>query len=104
MELADFSRPGERKKLIWAAVLGLIAIIFLWWAFIGFGKSTPTVPARPSQTWSPLGRAAPPRTVNSLNSGSTEPQLADISYMQEIPPVSQGSATKIGRASCRERV
>ena len=36
MELADFSKPGERKKLIWAAVLGLIAIIFLWWTFIGF--------------------------------------------------------------------
>ena len=95
MELADFSRPGERKKLIWAAVLGLIAIIFLWWTFIGFGKSTPTVPARPSQTSSTLGRSAPPRTVNNLNSGSTEPQLADISYMQEIPPVSQGSATNV---------
>ena len=48
MELADFSKAGERKKLIWAAILGLIAIIFLWWTFIGFGKSTPTVTPRPS--------------------------------------------------------
>ena len=93
MELADFSKPGERKKLIWAAVLGLIAIIFLWWTFIGFGKSTPTVP-RPSPTSSALGRSAP-RAVNSVNSNSTEPQLADISYMQEIPPVSQGSGRNV---------
>jgi hypothetical protein len=95
MELADFSKPGERKKLIWAAVLGLIAIIFLWWTFIGFGKSTPRVPARPSPTSSTLGRSAPPRAVNSGNSNSTEPQLADISYMQEIPPVSPGSGTNV---------
>lgn len=91
MELADFSKPGERKKLIWAAVLGLIAIIFLWWTFIGFGKSTPTVTSRPSPTSSTLGRAAPPRAANSVNSNSTDPQLADISYMQEIPTVSPGS-------------
>jgi len=94
MELADLSKPGERKKLIWAAVLGLIAIIFLWWTFIGFGKSTPTVPARPSPTSSTLGRSAPSRAVSSV-SNNTEPQLADISYMQEIPPVSPGSGPTV---------
>jgi hypothetical protein len=95
MELADFSKAGERKKLIWAAILGLIAIIFLWWTFIGFGKSTPTVTPRPSPTSSTLGRSAPPRAVNSVNSNSAEPQLADISYMQEIPPVTPGSGLTV---------
>jgi hypothetical protein len=83
MELADFSKPGERKKLIWAAVLGLIAIIFLWWTFIGFGKSTPTAPTRPSTSTTLGNRPAPSRPANNVNT-STEPQLADISYMQEV--------------------
>ena len=42
MPLVDLNKPGEKKKLIWAAVLGLVAIIFLWWTFFGFGSSTPS--------------------------------------------------------------
>src|SRR6187549_2595285 len=84
MELSDFSKPGEKKKLIWAAVLGLIAIVFLWWTFIGFGRSTPTAPARTTPTSKALGnRANQSRPVNSSSTG-TEPQLANISYMQEV--------------------
>ncbi|PYS73343.1 MAG: hypothetical protein DMF69_05120 [Acidobacteria bacterium] len=49
MELADLSKPGEKKKLIGAAVLGLVAIIFLWWTFIGFGSSKPTPSPSPSR-------------------------------------------------------
>jgi len=93
MELADFSKPGERKKLIWAAVLGLIAIIFLWWTFIGFGRSNPTTHARSSTASPTLGnRSAPARAANNVNS-STEPQLADMSYMQEV--VLQGPGTNV---------
>jgi len=90
MELADFSKPGERKKLIWAAVLGLIAIIFLWWTFIGFGRSNPTPPARSSTASG--NRSAPVRAANNVNS-STEPQVADMSYMQEV--VLQGAGTNV---------
>ena len=44
MQLSDISNPEERKKLIWAIVLGLIAIVFLWWAIFGFGsRPKPTV-------------------------------------------------------------
>jgi TIG domain-containing protein len=46
MELADLSRPGEKKKLIWAGILGLAAIILLWWTFFGFGSSS--APSRPT--------------------------------------------------------
>ena len=42
MPLVDLTRPGEKKKLIWAAALGFGAIIVLWWALFGFGSSTPT--------------------------------------------------------------
>jgi hypothetical protein len=85
MELGDFSKPGEKKKLISAAVLGVIAIIFLWWTFIGFGKSNPTAPTRTSPPPSTVGTRSSVglRPINDNNT-STEPQLADISYMQEV--------------------
>lgn len=35
----DLSKPGEKKKLIVASILGLVALVFLWWTFIGFGSS-----------------------------------------------------------------
>ena len=84
MESADFSKPGEKKKLIWAAVLGLIAIVFLWWTFIVFGKSTPTTPTKTSTTSSGSGnRTTASRPINNAND-STESQLANISYMEPL--------------------
>src|SRR6185503_17915475 len=61
MALIDLSRPGEKKKLIWAAVLGLVAIIFLWWVFFGFGSSSSrtTRAANPSATPRPAGQSTP---------------------------------------------
>ncbi len=41
MALVDLSKPGEKKKLIVAAVLGLGAILVLYWVLIGFGSSPP---------------------------------------------------------------
>jgi hypothetical protein len=40
MQAIDLTKPGERRKLIWAAVLGFVALIVLWWAFFGFGGSS----------------------------------------------------------------
>lgn len=42
MQLADLSKPGEKKKLIVAGALGLVAIVFLWWVLIGFDSGTKT--------------------------------------------------------------
>lgn len=39
MQINEIRNSDERKKLIWALVLGLVAIVFLWWAFFGFGGS-----------------------------------------------------------------
>jgi len=43
MPLVDLSKTGEKKKLIWAAALGFVAILFLWWTLIGFNSGTRTV-------------------------------------------------------------
>jgi hypothetical protein len=66
MQLVDLSKPGEKKKLIVAAVLGLIAIVFLWWTLIGFGSGTPTPPA-PRAGASP----APPRGPQTTTPGAS---------------------------------
>lgn len=68
MQSIDLSKPGERKKLIWAGLLGFAALIVLWWALFGFGggsRSTTTSPraaATPStpRTQAAATRAAPP--------------------------------------------
>jgi hypothetical protein len=68
MQLVDLSKPGEKKKVIWAGALGLVAIIFLWWTLIGFdtGPSTSST-ARPAASPTPArgGTPAAPRTDNT---------------------------------------
>jgi hypothetical protein len=44
MQKINLGNPGEQKKLIWAVVLGLAAIVFLWWTFFGFGGSSNPTP------------------------------------------------------------
>jgi hypothetical protein len=66
MALVDLSKPGEKKKLIFAAVLGLGAILMLYWVLIGFDSrpqparttATPT-PQRPTTTAQRNTPAAP---------------------------------------------
>ena len=53
MQAIDLSKPGEKKKLIWAALLGLGAILVLWWVLFGFGSGSPTTTARPTATPTP---------------------------------------------------
>ena len=49
MALVDLNKPGEKKKLIVAAGLGLGAILVLYWVLIGF-DSRPATPARTTTT------------------------------------------------------
>lgn len=58
MQATDIRNPGERKKVIGAIVLGLLAIILLWWAFIGFGSSGNPVTQRVAPRPSPSPRGA----------------------------------------------
>ena len=57
MALVDLSKPGEKKKLIVAGVLGLGALLVLYWVLIGFDSGRPqprttatATPPRPTTT------------------------------------------------------
>ena len=50
---SEISNPKERKKIIGAAVLGLVAVILLWWTFFGFGGSSGNTPPRAAGTPTP---------------------------------------------------
>ena len=80
MQLVDLSKPGEKKKLISAGVLGLVAIIVLWWTFIGF-DSGPSTPARPAASSSPqrtAQQATPQRPV------SVSPEVKNAQAFSEL--------------------
>ena len=55
MQASDIRNPTERNKLILAAALGLIALLFLWWTFFGFGGSANKVASRPVGQPTPSG-------------------------------------------------
>src|SRR5687768_3987904 len=53
MQSSEVRNPSERNKLILAAVLGLVAIVFLWWTFFGFGGSSTPVSRQPANQPTP---------------------------------------------------
>ena len=81
MPMVDLSKPGEKKKLIWAAVLGLVAIIVLWWTFIGFDSGTSSTAARPAASPTPQ-RAAQQNTQRP--NGNVSPEVKKAQDFTEV--------------------
>ena len=81
MSLVELSKPGEKKKLIWAGALGLVAIIVLWWTFIGF-DSGPKTAARPTATPTPQ-RAAQQNPQRPAN-GTVSPEVKNLEAFTEV--------------------
>jgi hypothetical protein len=85
MQAVDLSRPGERKKVIWAGVLGLVAIVFLWWAFFGFGGSKPTnTPTRATSTPSGPGSRTTATTAPQQTQAAPSSQALDLAQISPI--------------------
>src|SRR5918996_2753152 len=84
MQVVDLNRPGEKKKLIWAAILGFVAIVFLWWTFVGFGSSSTSSRSSVRPTPTPT----PQRVVRQANqqeaNGTVPPAIADFSSIRKI--------------------
>ena len=85
MQAVDLSKPGEKKKLIMAAVLGVVALIILYWALFGFGGSTPAPRAAATPT---PARNTQPGTLplrQQQNAGATtSPDIATLGLMTPI--------------------
>ena len=86
MPAVELNKPGEKKKLIAAAVLGLVAIVFLWWTFIGFGSSSSGSRAtvRPPATASPSPAAQRGRPGNQRANDATANAVLDLSNVREV--------------------
>lgn len=83
MPLVDLNKPGEKKKLIVAAVLGLVAIVFLWWTFFGFGSSpSRTANVRPAASPTPQ----PQRPAGQNNAANNRP-TADVLDLAVFRPI-----------------
>lgn len=75
MQRIDLSKPGERKKLIWAGILGVVAIMFLWWTFFGFGGRATPNPQRPTVA---------PGTTTSSTSAKTKVDGGQASALTDL--------------------
>jgi hypothetical protein len=94
MQISDINNPGDRKKLIWALGLGLVAILFLWWTFFGFGGTTKRTANRNTQNpnVSPGSRTAVnPAPIESGDELQTPPleQLRPVSYSVTPPSIAE---------------
>jgi hypothetical protein len=89
MQMTDINNPAERKKLILALALGVIALLLLWWAFFGFGGSTPR-PSRPTPNPSQVARTprvpAQAQTPGDLK-GTELDQLTPVYFRGGLPSV-----------------
>ena len=88
MQLSDISNPHERKKLLWAGGLGLIALVLLWWTFVGFGSSSSVPQQRATVQASPRPTAPPTQAPAALPVESTE-NLHPLTYPVSIPAVAE---------------
>jgi hypothetical protein len=83
MALVDLSKPGEKKKLIIAGLLGLGAIIVLYWVLIGFDS-------RPTPTNRTTASATPPRTTTTATQRTTTaaaPVSQEIQNLAAFAPI-----------------
>ncbi|HEV7745711.1 MAG TPA: hypothetical protein VGO56_12000 [Pyrinomonadaceae bacterium] len=94
MQASDIRNPTERNKLILAGALGLVAILFLWWTFFGFGSSSTNNVARPTGQPTPAvgTKAAPAKSAPQSIAQLTETGQYDLRPVVILQPVSAPEA------------
>ena len=82
MALVDLSKPGEKKKLIFAAVLGLGAILVLYWVLIGFDS-------RPPVTRTATASPTPSRSTSTAQqrAGTVVPASREVLDAARLAPI-----------------
>src|SRR4026208_1100987 len=93
MQATDIRNPAERNKLILAGALGLVALLFLWWTFFGFGSSSKTgVPRQAGQSPSVTNRVPSKLPQTSVIEGNAPSQDDPPRPVIYHPPVSAPEA------------
>ena len=93
MQATDIRNPTERNKLILAGALGLVALLFLWWTFFGFGSSSkPGVPRQAGQSPSVTNRVPSKLPQTSVIEGNAPSQDDPPRPVIYHPPVSAPEA------------
>ncbi|HEY2963147.1 MAG TPA: hypothetical protein VGJ37_12065 [Pyrinomonadaceae bacterium] len=83
MQAIDLNKPGEKKKLIGAAILGFAAIVVLWWVLFGFGSGTSrnaNSNARAAVSPTPARQQTGPQRPNQ----TVSPEIADLALYTPI--------------------
>lgn len=80
MPLVDLNKPGEKKKLIFAAGLGLGAILVLYWVLIGFDN-------RPPVTKTATASATPRTTTTTQRPVAVVPASQAVIDAAKMAPI-----------------
>ena len=83
MQAVDLTKPGEKKKMIWAAILGFVALVVLWWVFFGFGGSSNTNTPRATASPTPV-RNTRPGTQQQQTAQTVSP---DVAVLAQFAPI-----------------
>ena len=83
MQAVDLTKPGEKKKLIWAAILGFVALIIMWWVLFGFGGGSNTKTPRAAASPTPV-RNPRPGTQQAQTAQTVSPDVADLAQFAPI--------------------
>ena len=83
MQGIDLSKPGEKKKLIGAAVLGVVAIGVLYWVLIGF-DDTPTTTQRPAPASTQQQSPQRPAPTTTRQNGTAAAEVANLAAFRPI--------------------
>lgn len=83
MQTGNISNPSERKKLIGAVVLALLALVLLWWTFFGFGGSSNQTSQRPIPTPTP----SRPIRASASNTQLESPPDSRGDLLDQLRPV-----------------
>jgi hypothetical protein len=92
MAAAEIRSSSDQKKLFWAIGLGIVAIIALWWVFIGFGSSQ-----RPPVRTSSASSAPTPSPRNALPSQRNQPDINPFDLTPVEVGISRPLVTEPGR-------
>jgi hypothetical protein len=93
MALVDLSKPGEKKKLIFAAVLGLGAILVLYWTLIGF-DSRPPVTRTTTASATPARPTTAPRPSTAVSASREVLDAARMAPIEYVPSSYSGPEAK----------